>query len=56
MSSLFPTASELFAVGRRAVVTTPNTKVNPAVVDVPGSNINLVVGTSAVLGQEIVKR
>lgn len=54
--SLFPTASELFQVGRRAVVTTPNTKINSAVVDVPGSNINLCVGTSAVLGQEIVKR
>jgi uncharacterized phage protein gp47/JayE len=56
MSSLFPTASELFQVGRRAVVTTPNTKINSAVVDTPGSNVNLVVGTSAVLGQEIVKR
>jgi uncharacterized phage protein gp47/JayE len=38
------------------VVTTPGTRVNPAVVDVPGSNINIAVGTSAVLGQEIVKR
>jgi uncharacterized phage protein gp47/JayE len=56
MPSLFPTASELFQVGRRAVVTTPGTRVNPAVVDVPGSNINIAVGTSAVLGQEIVKR
>ena len=56
MSTLFPTAQELFSVGRRAVVVTPTTKINPAVVDVPGSNINLVVGTSAVLGQEIVKR
>lgn len=56
MPSLFPTANELFQVGRRAVVTTPGTKINPAVVDVPGSNINLAVGTSAVLGQEIVKR
>ena len=56
MSTLFPTASELFSVGRRAVVTTPGTKINPSVVDVPGSNINIVVGTSAVLGQEIVKR
>ena len=56
MSSLFPTASELFSVGRIAVVTTPNTKVNPAIVDVPGSNVNIAVGTSAVLGQEIVKR
>ena len=56
MSTLFPTASELFQVGRRAVTTTPGTKINPATVDVPGSNINLVVGTSAILGQEIVKR
>lgn len=56
MPSLFPTANELFQVGRRAVVTTPGTKINPSVVDVPGSNINLAVGTAAVLGQEIVKR
>ena len=56
MSSLFPTAQELFQVGRKAMVTTSNTKINPAIVDVPGSNVNLAVGTSAVLGQEIVKR
>jgi uncharacterized phage protein gp47/JayE len=56
MSSLFPTASELFRVGRRAIVQTPGTKINPAVVDVPGSNVNIAVGTSAVLGQEIVSR
>ena len=56
MSSLFPTASELFQVGRKAVVTTSNTKINPSIVDVPGSNVNIAVGTNAVLGQEIVKR
>jgi uncharacterized phage protein gp47/JayE len=53
---MFPTAQELFQVGRRAVVTTPNTKLNPATVDVVGSNINIAVGTSAILGQEIVAR
>jgi uncharacterized phage protein gp47/JayE len=56
MSSIYPTAQELFQVGRRAVVTTPGTKLNPSTVDVPGSNINLAVGTSAILGQEIVAR
>jgi uncharacterized phage protein gp47/JayE len=56
MSSMFPTAQELFQVGRRAVVTTPNTKINPATCDVPGSNANIAVGTSAILGQEIVAR
>jgi uncharacterized phage protein gp47/JayE len=53
---MYPTAQELFQVGRRAIVVTPGTKINPATVDVPGSNINLVVGTSAILGQEIVAR
>ena len=56
MSSMYPTAQELFQIGRRAVVTTPGTKLNPSTVDVPGSNINLAVGTSAILGQEIVAR
>jgi uncharacterized phage protein gp47/JayE len=56
MSSMYPTASELFSVGRRAVVTTPNTKLNPATADVPGSNINIAIGTSAILGQEIIAR
>ena len=56
MSSMYPTAQELFQVGRRACVTTPNTKINPSVADVPGSNINLAIGTSAILGQEIIAR
>jgi uncharacterized phage protein gp47/JayE len=56
MSSLFPTASELFSVGRQAIVATPGTSINPAIVDVPGSNVNLAVGTAAVLGQEVVAR
>lgn len=56
MSSMYPTASELFQVGRRAVVATPNTKINPAVADVPGSNVNINIGTGAIIGQEIVAR
>jgi uncharacterized phage protein gp47/JayE len=56
MSSLFPTASELFQTGRQALITTPNTRVNPAICDTPGSNVNICVGTSAVLGQEVVAR
>lgn len=56
MSSLFPTASELFAVGRMAIAVTPGNKINPAIVSVPGSNVNLAVGTSAIIAQEVVAR
>ena len=51
-----PTRAELFAVGRRAIVTTPNVKINPRMVDVPGSDINLNVGAMSAIGDEIVAR
>lgn len=49
-----PNRDDLFAVGRRYVSSAPNTRINPALVDVPGSDINLVVGSSAVMGEAIV--
>lgn len=54
--STLPTRSELFAVGRRAIVTTPNVKINPIMIDVPGSDVNLNVGAMSVIGEEIVSR
>lgn len=54
--SMFASRSALFAVGRRAIVETPGTKINPSVVDVPGSDVNLVVGVAAVIGEEILSR
>jgi uncharacterized phage protein gp47/JayE len=48
-----PDRAALFAVGRRSIRTAPNTRINPAVVDVPGSDVNLVVGQSALMGEEL---
>lgn len=54
--STLPTRAELFAVGRRAIVTTPNCKINPIMIDVPGSDVNLNVGAMSIIGEEIVSR
>ena len=56
MSTIFPTRSDLFATGRAAVAGTPNIKINPAVIDVPGSDLNLVVGVPSVMAEEVSAR
>lgn len=48
-----PDRSDLFTVGRRYIKTAANTRINPALVDVEGSNINLDVGSSAVMGEAL---
>lgn len=53
MSDL-PLRNELFQAGRRALVTTPNQRINPVVVDVPGSDANLIVGASSLMGEEVI--
>lgn len=54
--SMFPTRKSLFDVARRAVAETPNTRINPAVLDVPGSDTNLVAGIASVVGEEVAAR
>jgi uncharacterized phage protein gp47/JayE len=54
--STLPTRGDLFAAGRRAVLTTPNVRINPNLVDVPGSDINLLIGAMSVVGEEVVSR
>lgn len=49
-----PDRDTLFRVGRRYLVTTPGTLVNPAVADIPGSDLNLLLGSSSLMGEEIV--
>ena len=56
MSTEFPTRGELFSIGRAAVAATPNIKINPAMVDVPGSDLNLAVGVPSVMGEECSAR
>jgi len=51
---LLPNRQDLFRVGRQAIVTAPSTRINPAVVDVPGSDANLIVGSQSLMGEEIV--
>jgi uncharacterized phage protein gp47/JayE len=54
--SMFMTRAEAFAVGRAAVAGTPGIRLNPAVADIPGSDLNLVIGIDSVIGEEVVSR
>ena len=49
----FPDRNTLFAVGRRSIITTPNLRINPKVVDIIGSDVNLIVGLAALVGEEL---
>lgn len=51
-----PSRQDLFAVGRRTVRTTSGLRINPRVIDVQGSDLNLVIGASSVMGEEVVAR
>ena len=53
---MFASRKDLYDVGRRAVVGTPGTRINPSVIDVPGSDLNVVLGISSVLGEEVSSR
>ena len=56
MPTLFPTRNDFFAAGRTAVVGTPNIRINPTMIDVPGSDLNLAVGVPSVMGEEVSAR
>lgn len=48
-----PNRLDLVAVAREFIRAAPNTRINPALVDVDGSNINLDVGSAAVMGEAL---
>ena len=56
MSTTFATRADLYSVGRAAIAATPGIKINPSVIDIPGSDLNIVVGTSSVMGEEVSAR
>lgn len=49
-----PSRKTLFAVGRRSIVTTPNTRINPNVIDVAGSDVGILLGATSLMGEEVV--
>lgn len=49
-----PNRDDLFTVGRRFVRTAPNTRINPNLVDVAGSDLNLIVGVPSLMGEAVV--
>lgn len=52
-----PTRQELFAVGRRSIVLSADRRrINPATVDVAGSDLNLLVGSTSLMTEEVVSR
>jgi uncharacterized phage protein gp47/JayE len=53
MGSL-PLRNEFFRIGRRSIVLTPGQRINPQVVDLPGSDANLIVGAMAVIAEAIM--
>ena len=54
--SMFIDRQTAFAVGRRALSTTPGIRINPAVADIPGSDLNLSIGVDALLAEEVSVR
>lgn len=52
-----PTRQELFSVARRSVVNaTDRRRINPATIDVAGSDLNLLFGAGSEMGEEIVAK
>lgn len=49
-----PNRADLFSVGRSYIRTAPNTRISPEVVDVDGSDINLLLGAGSIMGEAIV--
>lgn len=49
-----PDRRAIFQAGRRYVIAAPNTQINPKVVDIDGSDLNLLLNASAVMGEEVV--
>lgn len=48
-----PSRADLFAAARRYAKQQPAPKINPAVIDVPGSNLNLLFGGASLMGEMI---
>lgn len=49
-----PTRQDLQAVGRRAILATPDTRISPSIIDLRGSDVNLIVGMSSVMAEQVV--
>lgn len=50
---MLPSRATLFSVFRRSLFTAPVSRLNPAVVDVAGSDLNLIAGAASLMGEEI---
>jgi uncharacterized phage protein gp47/JayE len=48
-----PDRKSLFAVGRRSIVTTPDLRINPKIIDVDGSDVNIALGAMSMMGEEL---
>lgn len=48
-----PNRQDLFAVGRQYVKGVPSTRINPAIIDVPGSDVNILLGGSSLMGEAL---
>lgn len=52
-----PNRNELFQVGRRSItISADRRRINPATVDVAGSDLNLLIGAGSLMGETIVAR
>ncbi len=49
-----PTRDDLFAIERRYIRTASGVRINPNVLDVPGSDLNLIAGAGSLMGEAIV--
>lgn len=49
-----PDRRALFQIGRRAINLTPGLRINPKVIDTEGSDVNILLGAMAVMGEETI--
>lgn len=49
-----PDRASLVDVGRKFIRAAPSTKINPNLVDVAGSDLNLILGSNSVMGEAVV--
>lgn len=50
---MLPSRADLFTVFRQSLLAAPLSRLNPAVVDVAGSDLNLIAGAASLMGEEV---
>jgi uncharacterized phage protein gp47/JayE len=49
-----PTRADFFSVGRKSIAITSGLRINPRVVDIPGSDLNIILGAMSLMSEETI--